>query len=73
MRFHERRLQYMEREQIVSWLQDRPGQRLLEVDVPLSYGMIDFNQPSLYSNSVEFTWDASKNCGVYIKVMSTIV
>lgn len=68
MRFHERRLQYMEREQISSWLQARPGERLLEVDVPLSYGMIDVSQSSTYNNSVEFTWDPTKDCGVYIKV-----
>ncbi|XP_070169139.1 transcription factor CP2-like protein 1 isoform X3 [Polyergus mexicanus] len=66
--FHERRLQYMEREQMLAWQRARPGERLLEVDVPLSYGMVDVCQPSPSNNSVEFMWDPTKEVGVYIKV-----
>ncbi|XP_026666750.1 transcription factor CP2-like protein 1 isoform X2 [Ceratina calcarata] len=66
--FHERRLQYTEREQMLAWQRTRPGERLLEVDVPLSYGMVDVCQPSLSNNSVEFMWDPTKEVGVYIKV-----
>ena len=29
--FHERRLQYMEKEQLETWKQMRPGERILEV------------------------------------------
>ena len=67
--FHERRLQYTEREQMLAWQRARPGERLLEVDVPLSYGMVDVCQPSPSNNSVEFMWDPTKEVGVYIKVM----
>ncbi|XP_029172642.1 transcription factor CP2-like protein 1 isoform X2 [Nylanderia fulva] len=66
--FHERRLQYTEREQMLAWQRARPGERLLEVDVPLSYGMVDVCQPSPFNNSVEFMWDPTKEVGVYIKV-----
>ncbi|CAK9819498.1 Upstream-binding protein 1 [Anthophora quadrimaculata] len=66
--FHERRLQYTEREQMLAWQRARPGERLLEVDVPLSYGMVDVCQPSSSNNSVEFMWDPTKEVGVYIKV-----
>ncbi|KAG7189119.1 hypothetical protein KM043_008692 [Ampulex compressa] len=66
--FHERRLQYTEREQMLAWQRARPGERLLEVDVPLSYGMVDVCQPSVSNNSVEFMWDPTKEVGVYIKV-----
>lgn len=66
--FHERRLQYTEREQMLAWQRARPGERLLEVDVPLSYGMVDVSQPSPSNNSVEFMWDPTKEVGVYIKV-----
>ncbi|XP_034178253.2 transcription factor CP2 like gemini isoform X2 [Osmia lignaria lignaria] len=66
--FHERRLQYTEREQMQAWQRARPGERLLEVDVPLSYGMVDVCQPSPSNNSVEFMWDPTKEVGVYIKV-----
>ncbi|XP_046417567.1 transcription factor CP2 isoform X2 [Neodiprion fabricii] len=66
--FHERRLQYTEREQMLAWQRTRPGERLLEVDVPLSYGIVDIRQPSPSSNVVEFMWDPTKEVGVYIKV-----
>lgn len=66
--FHERRLQYTEREQILAWQRARPGERLLEVDVPLSYGMVDVCQPSPTNNSVDFMWDPTKEVGVYVKV-----
>lgn len=66
--FHERRLQYMEREQMTLWQQSRPGDRILEVDVPLSYGLCDVLQPSNALNLIAFTWDPTKEVGVYIKV-----
>ncbi|XP_058793695.1 transcription factor CP2-like protein 1 isoform X2 [Phymastichus coffea] len=66
--FHERRLQYTEREQILTWQRARPGERLLEVDVPLSYGLVDVCQPTSSNNSIEFMWDPTKEVGCYIKV-----
>lgn len=66
--FHERRLQYTEREQMLAWQRGRPGERLLEIDVPLSYGMIDVSQSSSAKNSIEFMWDPTKEVGIYIKV-----
>ncbi|XP_034946700.1 transcription factor CP2-like protein 1 isoform X2 [Chelonus insularis] len=66
--FHERRLQYTEREQMMAWQRARPGERLLEVDVPLSYGMLEVSQNSLPKNTVEITWDPTKEANVYIKI-----
>ncbi|XP_053594471.1 transcription factor CP2 isoform X3 [Microplitis demolitor] len=66
--FHERRLQYTEREQILAWQNARPGERLLEIDVPLSYGMLAVTQTSLPINTVEITWDPTKEANVYIKI-----
>ncbi|KAJ8683910.1 hypothetical protein QAD02_019702 [Eretmocerus hayati] len=66
--FHERRLQYTEREQILAWQRARPGERLLEVDVPLSYGMVDVSQPSSSNNCVDFMWDPTKEVGCYVKI-----
>nr|XP_053635609.1 upstream-binding protein 1-like [Cherax quadricarinatus] len=66
--FHERRLQYMERQQLDSWRQMRPGERILEVDIPLSYGVFDVKQDSKSLNMCEFDWDPTKEVGVYIKV-----
>nr|CAG4651198.1 EOG090X0AJ3 [Simocephalus serrulatus]SVE94402.1 EOG090X0AJ3 [Simocephalus serrulatus] len=66
--FHERRLQYMEREQIAAWRMSRPGDRIVEIDVPLSYGIYDVVQDNNNLNVVEFVWDPTKEVGVYIKV-----
>lgn len=66
--FHDRRLQYMEREQITAWQVSRPGERIVEVDVPLSYGAFEIVQDTSQLNTVEFLWDATKEVGVYIKV-----
>jgi transcription factor CP2-like protein len=65
--FHERRLQYMEREQICIWQASRPGERILDIDIPLSYGLIHVNQSSLL-NTADILWDPMKEVGVYIKV-----
>lgn len=71
--FHERRLQYMEREQMSIWQRSRPGDRILEVDVPLSYGLCDVSQPNNILNTVHFNWDPTKEVGVYIKVCFSIL
>lgn len=68
--FHERRLQYMEKEQMSSWQRARPGDRILEVDIPLSYGLFEVSQPTNALNVVQFNWDPTKEVGVYIKVIS---
>lgn len=65
--FHERRLQYMEREQMTIWQASRPGERILDIDIPLSYGLVH-NNPSSLLNTAEIMWDPMKDVGVYIKV-----
>lgn len=65
--FHERRLQYMEREQLRIWQSSRPGEKILDIDIPLSYGLIHVNQ-STAINTAEILWDPMKEVGVYIKV-----
>ncbi|XP_041988469.1 transcription factor CP2-like protein 1 isoform X2 [Aricia agestis] len=65
--FHERRLQYMEPQQIAQWHAERPGERIIEVDVPLSYGVIRVEQPACL-NALHVYWDPTKDVGVYIKV-----
>uniref|UniRef100_A0A0A9Z2U4 Transcription factor CP2 n=2 Tax=Lygus hesperus TaxID=30085 RepID=A0A0A9Z2U4_LYGHE len=66
--FHERRLQYMEREQMAAWVSNHPGDSIMEVDLPLSYGICDLVQDPTSLNSVEFLWDPTKEVGVYVKV-----
>uniref|UniRef100_A0A182WL00 Grh/CP2 DB domain-containing protein n=1 Tax=Anopheles minimus TaxID=112268 RepID=A0A182WL00_9DIPT len=67
--FHERRLQYMEREQMQLWQASRPGERILDVDIPLSYGLMQI-QPTRSNllNTIEVFWDPMKEVGVYVKV-----
>ncbi|XP_077285183.1 transcription factor CP2 like gemini isoform X2 [Arctopsyche grandis] len=68
--FHERRLQFAEREQMSLWQSERPGERIVEVDLPLSYGLIHVNQPNVQSmlNCVEIYWEPVKEVGAYIKI-----
>ncbi|ELT94029.1 hypothetical protein CAPTEDRAFT_222821 [Capitella teleta] len=66
--FHERRLQYMESEQITTWKHNRPGDRILDIDIPLSYGLLDVNVDPNSLNSIDFSWDPSKSAGIYIRV-----
>lgn len=68
--FHERRLQFAEREQMALWQSERPGERIVEVDVPLSLGLLRVVQPMEHHllNTVEVFWDPVKEAGVCIKV-----
>lgn len=52
------------------WQASRPGDRIIEVDVPLSYGLCHVSQPLNPNllNTVEVLWDPMKEVGVYIKV-----
>lgn len=51
-----------------SWQKARPGDRILEVDIPLSYGLFEVLQPNSVLNVVQFNWDPTKEVGAYIKV-----
>lgn len=60
----------MEKEQIQQWSAARPGERIIEVDLPLSYGLCHVSQSanSNLINTAEVHWDPMKEVGVYIKV-----
>ncbi|XP_014678609.1 PREDICTED: alpha-globin transcription factor CP2-like [Priapulus caudatus] len=64
--FHERRLQYMEVEQMEQWTQTHRGQRILNIDVPLSYGISSVK--NLNINQIELVWDPMKDAGIFIQV-----
>ncbi|GFN94618.1 transcription factor cp2 [Plakobranchus ocellatus] len=66
--FHDRRLQFMEKEQIDSWKMMRPGERILDIDIPLSYGVINVNLDPVRLNQLEFIWDPTKETGIYVRV-----
>ncbi|ESO05116.1 hypothetical protein HELRODRAFT_191598 [Helobdella robusta] len=69
--FHERRMQFMEKEQLEEWKIARPGERIVDIDTPLSRGIIDTKVDSGHINSVSFFWrtsDSSDTASVFIKV-----
>ncbi|XP_063283977.1 alpha-globin transcription factor CP2 isoform X1 [Pelobates fuscus] len=66
--FHDRRLQYTEHQQLEGWRWNRPGDRILDIDVPLSVGIIDPRSNPNQLNTVEFLWDPSKRTSVFIQV-----
>ena len=66
--FHERRLQYMELEQISEWSLKHPAERILDIDLPLSYGIVDPVRDPCNLNVVNFKWDPTRDTGVYVKV-----
>ena len=66
--FHERRLQYIEAEQIAEWSRSHPNERILEIDTPLSYGIAEVRQEATDLSSVSFLWDPTRDTGIFIKV-----
>ncbi|KFM72185.1 Transcription factor CP2, partial [Stegodyphus mimosarum] len=66
--FQERRLQFMEKEQIKEWQAQRHGERILEIDLPLSYGILEATCCPLNVNVCEFLWDCSRDVGVFLKL-----
>ncbi|XP_037345113.2 transcription factor CP2-like protein 1 isoform X3 [Pungitius pungitius] len=66
--FHDRRLQYMEHQQLEGWRWSRPGDRILDIDIPLSVGILEPRSDPLHLNTVEFLWDPLKNASVFIQV-----
>ncbi|KAM9804831.1 transcription factor CP2-like protein 1 [Neosynchiropus ocellatus] len=66
--FHDRRLQYTEHQQLEGWRCSRPGDRLLDMDIPLSVGVLEPHSHPLHLNAVDFLWDPAKGASVYIQV-----
>ena len=58
--FHERRLQYMEAEQISEWSLKHPGERIIDLDLPLSYGVYDPHRDNKNINCLSFKWDPTR-------------
>lgn len=65
--FHDRRLQYTEHQQFESWRYNRPNDRLLNIDIPMSVGVINPKELGQI-NVVEIMWDVDKGASAFIKV-----
>ncbi|KAG8510627.1 Upstream-binding protein 1 [Galemys pyrenaicus] len=66
--FHDRRLQYTEHQQLEGWKWNRPGDRLLRLDIPLSVGLTDTKTNPDQLNAVEFLWNPAKRTSAFIQV-----
>ncbi|KAI1280874.1 Transcription factor CP2 [Halotydeus destructor] len=66
--FQERRLQFMEKELIGQWKGQRSAERILEIDIPLSYGILEVVNDPIDINKCYFTWEPAKEAGIYVKV-----
>uniref|UniRef100_A0A7M4E2Y8 Transcription factor CP2-like protein 1 n=1 Tax=Crocodylus porosus TaxID=8502 RepID=A0A7M4E2Y8_CROPO len=66
--FHDRRLQYTEHQQLEGWRWNRPGDRILDIDIPLSVGMLEPHIHPTLLNTVEFLWDPTKRTSVFVQV-----
>ncbi|XP_041759399.1 upstream-binding protein 1 isoform X2 [Coregonus clupeaformis] len=66
--FHDRRLQYTEHQQLEGWKWNRPGDRLLDIDIPLSVGIVEAKANPSQLNAAEFLWDLNKRASVFVQV-----
>ncbi|KAG8198151.1 hypothetical protein JTE90_006902 [Oedothorax gibbosus] len=66
--FQERRLQFRERMEIISWQNQRPTERILDIDLSLSYGIFDVIPDAKNINACEFMWDPTREASVFFKV-----
>ncbi|XP_006155941.1 transcription factor CP2-like protein 1 isoform X2 [Tupaia chinensis] len=66
--FHDRHLQYTEQQQLDGWRWSRPGDRILDIDVPLSVGVTEPQVLPSQLNTVEFHWDPTKRTSLFLQV-----
>ncbi|KAM3596367.1 uncharacterized protein V6R79_013260 [Siganus canaliculatus] len=66
--FHDRRLQYTEHQQLEGWKWNRPGDRLLDIDIPMSVGIVEPKTHPSQLNAAEFLWDLNKRTSVFVQV-----
>ncbi|CAB4030772.1 Hypothetical predicted protein [Paramuricea clavata] len=66
--FYERKLQVVEAEKYEEWLTNRPAERLLEIDIPMSVGILNIRSQGSYTNELEFEWDTQLEAQIYIKI-----
>ncbi|OWK14481.1 hypothetical protein Celaphus_00001222 [Cervus elaphus hippelaphus] len=65
--FHDQRLQYTEQQQLAGWRWSRPGDRILDIDIPLSVGVLEPQVLPSQLNTVEFYWDPTKRTSLFLQ------
>ncbi|XP_054710466.1 transcription factor CP2-like isoform X2 [Uloborus diversus] len=66
--FQERRLQFREKLEIFAWQNQRPSERILDIDLSLSYGIFDVIPDPKNINCCEFMWDPTREASVFLKI-----
>uniref|UniRef100_A0A1I8FIF2 Grh/CP2 DB domain-containing protein n=1 Tax=Macrostomum lignano TaxID=282301 RepID=A0A1I8FIF2_9PLAT len=66
--FYDRRLQFMEQEHLECWRQNRPGERVLDIDIPLSYNLRGIAASPACINAVEVLWQPGAPCAACVKL-----
>uniref|UniRef100_A0A4W2HBR6 Grh/CP2 DB domain-containing protein n=1 Tax=Bos indicus x Bos taurus TaxID=30522 RepID=A0A4W2HBR6_BOBOX len=66
--FHDRRLQYTEQQQLDGWRWSWPGDRILDINIPLSVGVLEPQVLPSQLNTVEFYWDPTKRTSLFLHV-----
>ncbi|PAA82728.1 hypothetical protein BOX15_Mlig001062g5 [Macrostomum lignano] len=66
--FYDRRLQFMEQEHLECWRQNRPGERVLDIDIPLSYNLRGIAASPACINAVEVLWQPGAPCAACMKL-----
>lgn len=64
--FYERKLQVQESEKYEEWKSNRPADRILEIDVPMSSGIYNIRSKGNLLNCYEFEWDPQKESKLYV-------
>ena len=66
--FIDRRLQYREKDEVTRWQSLHPRDRMLDLDLTLSYGIFEVNLDQKVSNWVEFTWDTQREASIFVRI-----
>ncbi|KAK3753309.1 hypothetical protein QZH41_015250, partial [Actinostola sp. cb2023] len=66
--FYERKLQIQEAEKFEEWRNNRPLERILEIDVPMSTGIHNIIGEGNQSNSYAFEWNPKNETNIYVIV-----
>lgn len=66
--FMDRRLQLKEKEEVAHWQAMHQRDRLLDLDLTLSYGIFEVKVDNESTNYVEFSWDTTREASIFIKI-----
>jgi len=66
--FHERQYQYFECEKYDEWVINRPNEKIIDLDIPMCFGIQNVNYVGAYTNEIEFQFDPFVESKIFCKV-----